>query len=201
MRNCRLVGLVDLDQSQEYVRNKHKEFLNNLIDIGVAGFRVDAAKHMWPKDLEAIFTQLNHLNTDYFSPNSKPFFYHEVIDYGNGGIKSQEYLGIGRCLEFRYIRDIHHYFRKHNQIKNLHNWGFSWGDMLGSDDATVMIDNHDLQRGHSGDFRNNVNFREAVLLKKATAFMLSHPYGVTKVMSSYNWTFNIQVRKKTFHFL
>ena len=29
-------------------------YFNDLIDIGVAGFRVDAAKHMWPADIQAI---------------------------------------------------------------------------------------------------------------------------------------------------
>lgn len=51
VRNCELVGLPDLDQSNEEVRSRAVEFLNKLIDIGVAGFRFDAAKHMWPADL------------------------------------------------------------------------------------------------------------------------------------------------------
>lgn len=51
VRNCELVGLPDLDQSIEYVRDRIVKFLNKLIDIGVAGFRMDAAKHMWPCDL------------------------------------------------------------------------------------------------------------------------------------------------------
>jgi glycosidase len=54
VRNCFLVGLTDLDQRQEYVRNKIAGFFNHLIDLGVAGFRVDAAKHMWPGDILAI---------------------------------------------------------------------------------------------------------------------------------------------------
>lgn len=52
VRNCELVGLKDLNQSIEYVRDKMVRFLNSLIYIGVAGFRIDAAKHMWPGDLE-----------------------------------------------------------------------------------------------------------------------------------------------------
>jgi len=39
VRNCELVGLHDLDQSLVYVRQKIIEFLNRLIDIGIAGFR------------------------------------------------------------------------------------------------------------------------------------------------------------------
>lgn len=39
VRNCQLVGLHDLDQSQDYVRNKMIDFMNSAIDAGVAGFR------------------------------------------------------------------------------------------------------------------------------------------------------------------
>ena len=54
VRNCDLLGLRDLDYSQSYVLNKVAAYLNKLIDLGVAGFRVDAAKHMWPDDISAL---------------------------------------------------------------------------------------------------------------------------------------------------
>lgn len=54
VRNCELVGLPDLDQSKKWARDRILEFLNKLISLGVAGFRVDAAKHMWPQDLKVI---------------------------------------------------------------------------------------------------------------------------------------------------
>lgn len=102
VRNCELSGLKDLDQvgfqakvnrvcglqytsfqSSDYVRGKIVEFLNNLITLGVAGFRVDAAKHMNPTDLAYIYSQLNDLNTDFgFSSGSRPFLFQEVIDLG-----------------------------------------------------------------------------------------------------------------------
>jgi alpha-amylase len=59
-----LVGLPDLATGNEYVRNKIAEFMNNLIDIGVAGFRIDAAKHMWPGDLQAIYGKLNNARSE-----------------------------------------------------------------------------------------------------------------------------------------
>ena len=36
-RNCRLVGLRDLNQGKDYVREKQAAFLNHMIEIGVAG--------------------------------------------------------------------------------------------------------------------------------------------------------------------
>uniref|UniRef100_A0A034VD39 alpha-amylase n=1 Tax=Bactrocera dorsalis TaxID=27457 RepID=A0A034VD39_BACDO len=56
VRNCELVGLKDLDQSKSWVRDRILDFLNKLINLGVAGFRVDAAKHVWPSDLK-VFTK------------------------------------------------------------------------------------------------------------------------------------------------
>lgn len=64
MRNCRLSNLPDLDGSNEYVRTKMVEYLNNLINIGVAGFRIANAKHMWPEDVDIIVKRLNNLRTE-----------------------------------------------------------------------------------------------------------------------------------------
>ena len=50
-----LTGLSDLDTSKEYVRQRIADFFTDLISIGFSGFRVDAAKHIHPKDLAAIF--------------------------------------------------------------------------------------------------------------------------------------------------
>lgn len=42
IRNCRLVGLPDLNQSKDSVKDKILGFLNELISYGVAGFRIDS---------------------------------------------------------------------------------------------------------------------------------------------------------------
>lgn len=44
VRNCNLLGLTDLALGNQYVRDKIVEFMNKLVDLGVAGFRVDAVK-------------------------------------------------------------------------------------------------------------------------------------------------------------
>ena len=48
VRNCYLVSLNDLNGGSDYVRQKIADYINDLISIGVKGFRVDASKHMWP---------------------------------------------------------------------------------------------------------------------------------------------------------
>lgn len=66
VRNCRLVSLIDLDHSRKNVRDKIVTFLNELVDLGVAGWRVDAAKHMWPNDLQTMLTSVKNLRSDIF---------------------------------------------------------------------------------------------------------------------------------------
>jgi alpha-amylase len=60
VRDCKLVGLPDLALGSDYVRDKIAGYLNQLIDIGVAGFRVDAVKHMWPGDLQVLYGKLKN---------------------------------------------------------------------------------------------------------------------------------------------
>uniref|UniRef100_A0ABM0MEQ1 alpha-amylase n=1 Tax=Saccoglossus kowalevskii TaxID=10224 RepID=A0ABM0MEQ1_SACKO len=127
VRNCRLVGLVDLKLSKTYVRDKVVEFLNDLISLGVAGFRVDACKHMYPEDLEVIYGQLNDLVTPTFPSGSRPFIVQEVIDYGGEAISATEYTHLGRVTEFKYGQELSNCFRGNNDLKWLVSWGEPWG--------------------------------------------------------------------------
>lgn len=79
VRDCRLVSLLDLSLEKDYVRGKVADYMNKLIDMGVAGFRVDASKHMWPGDLTVIYGSLHNLNTRWFNGGSRPFIFQEVI--------------------------------------------------------------------------------------------------------------------------
>uniref|UniRef100_A0A8I3NAW7 Alpha-amylase n=1 Tax=Canis lupus familiaris TaxID=9615 RepID=A0A8I3NAW7_CANLF len=185
VRDCRLVGLLDLALEKDYVRSKIAEYLNHLIDIGVAGFRIDASKHMWPGDMKAVLDKLHNLNTRWFPGGSKPFIYQEVIDLGGEPIKSQEYFGNGRVTEFKYGAKLGTVLRKWNGEKRW-NWGEGWGFMP-SDRALVFVDNHDNQRGHGAGGASILTFWDSRLYKMGVGFMLAHPYGFTRVMSSFRW--------------
>ncbi|XP_043271107.1 alpha-amylase A-like [Venturia canescens] len=184
VRNCELVGLHDLNQASEYVRGKIVELLNSLIDAGVAGFRVDASKHMWPKDLRVIYSRLKTLNTDHgFPANTYPYIYQEVIDNGGEAISKYEYNALGVVTEFRYGSEISNALKGNNPLKWFQSFGETWG-LLPSRDALVFIDNHDNQRG-SGGGGNILTHKSSKLYKMAVAFMLAHPYGTPRVMSSF----------------
>lgn len=186
VRNCRLSGMPDLYIGSSYVRGKIIEFLNKLVSFGVAGFRFDASKHMWPGDLDLISKGLNNLPTEKgFPAGSRPYIYMEVIDQGGEPIKASEYYFIGDITEFKYGRLLSDCMHKNNQLKWLVNFGEGWG-MMPSGNALVFIDNHDNQRGHGGG-GSLVTFREPKLYKMAVSFMLAWPYGSARVMSSYYW--------------
>ncbi|XP_025899671.1 pancreatic alpha-amylase-like isoform X1 [Nothoprocta perdicaria] len=193
VRNCRLVSLLDLALERDYVRSRIAEYMNRLIDIGVAGFRIDAAKHMWPEDVKATLDKLHNLNTTWFSPGSKPFIYQEVIDLGGEPVTGSQYFGNGRVTEFKYGAKLGTVIRKWNgkKMSYLKNWGEDW-DLVPSDRALVFVDNHDNQRGHGAGGASILTFWDARLYKMAVGFMLAHPYGFTRVMSSFRWPRNFQ---------
>ncbi|KAK5889343.1 hypothetical protein CesoFtcFv8_015356 [Champsocephalus esox] len=192
VRDCRLVSLLDLALEKDYVRGKVADFMNKLIDMGVAGFRVDAVKHMWPGDLSAIYGSLHNLNTKWFSGGSKPFIVQEVIDLGGEAISSREYFNLGRVTEFKYGAKLGTIFRKWDgeKLSYTKSWGEGWGFMPNGN-ALVFVDNHDNQRGHGAGGAAIVTFWDPKLHKMAVSYMLAHPYGVTRVMSSFRWNRNI----------
>lgn len=182
IRNCELVGLHDLNQAVPWVRKHMITFLNQLIKMGVAGFRVDASKHIWPEDLGAILENVDDLNTDFgFLPYSRPYIYQEVIDFGGGAVTKFEYVRIGAVTEFRYSQEIGRAFKGYNDLKYLKTWGRQWG-FAKSEQSLVFVDNHDNQRG--GD-TNILTYKNAKEYKMAVAFMLAHPHGQPRIMSSF----------------
>ncbi|VDN02941.1 unnamed protein product [Thelazia callipaeda] len=208
VRNCRLVGLIDINQGSERVRSKIVEYLNDLIDIGVAGFRFDASKHMWPHDLKVIIQRVKNLRVDIFGANQRPFVVHEVIDRGNEAAKAYDYLEIGRYTDFTYgalltaiTRYEHKDFRQNFQDKNsnfvhkipksfkkfcfsdLQWWGPGYGyGSFESHDLLVFIDNHDNQRDSNPYV---LTYKDESLYAMLVGFMLSWNYGYPRVMSSY----------------
>ncbi|KAK0174983.1 hypothetical protein PV327_008769 [Microctonus hyperodae] len=184
VRNCELVGLHDLDQSNEHVKQTIIKFMNDVIDAGVAGFRIDAAKHMWPSDLNFIYSRLKNLSTNHgFQSGKRPYIYQEVIDMGGEGISKMEYNDLGVVTEFRYGFEISRGMRGINSLKWFKNFGEMWG-MVPSNDALVFIDNHDNQRSNS-DGGSVLTYKEPKMYKMAIAFMLAHPYGIPRIISSF----------------
>ncbi|KAI8436617.1 hypothetical protein MSG28_010127 [Choristoneura fumiferana] len=169
VRNCELSGLKDLNQGSEYVRQQIVGFMNRLIDLGVAGFR------------------LNNLNTNHgFPSGARPYIYQEVIDLGGEAISRDEYTSLAAVTEFKFGMELSRAFQGGNQLRWLANWGPQWG-LLAHEDSLTFIDNHDNQRGH-GAGGAILTYKQAKQYKAAIAFMLAHPYGEPQLMSSFDFT-------------
>ncbi|MGW4163718.1 carbohydrate-binding module family 20 domain-containing protein [Streptomyces sp. NPDC004788] len=172
VQNCELVNLADLDTGEEYVRGRIAAYMNDLLSLGVDGFRVDAAKHMPAADLANIKSRLT---------NPSVYWKQEAI-YGAGeAVSPSEYLGNGDVQEFRYARDLKRVFQG-EKLAYLNNFGEAWGYMP-SGQAGVFVDNHDTERG--GD---TLNYKDGANYTLAAVFMLAWPYGSPDVHSGYEWT-------------
>ncbi|WP_328697085.1 carbohydrate-binding module family 20 domain-containing protein [Streptomyces sp. NBC_00342] len=172
VQNCELVGLADLDTGEEYVRGKIAGYLNDLLSLGVDGFRIDAAKHIPAGDLANIKSRLSDPGV---------YWKQEAI-YGAGeAVSPDEYAGTGDVQEFRYARSLKQVFKNEN-LANLKNFGEGWGFMP-SARAAVFVDNHDTERG--GD---TLSYKDGADYTLASVFMLAWPYGSPDVHSGYEWS-------------
>lgn len=179
VQNCELLNLADLNTAKPKVRQNIINYLNDLTGLGVAGFRIDAAKHLPATDLQAILSQVR----------GNPFVFQEVIASPGEPIQPPEYFPTGSVTEFQYSRDIARIFRQ-EKLADLKEFGSSWG-MIPSEKAVVFTNNHDNQRGH-GDAAPVLTFKDGKLHELATVFMLAWPYGYPKIMSSYDFATDSQ---------
>jgi alpha-amylase len=172
IQNCELATLPDLATEQPYVREQLATYVQDLVDLGVAGFRLDAAKHIPAEDLTAIFSTVE----------PAPDLFQEIIDLGGDqAVPTSEYTPLGRVTEFRYGSELSRVFRE-GQLAWLESFGEAWG-FVADQDALVFVDNHDNQRGHGAG--EPLTHASAELYRLSVAFMLAWPYGRPKLMSSY----------------
>ncbi len=172
LQNCELVDLDDLNTGSGYVQDRLALYLNHLLDLGVAGFRVDAAKHIAADHLAEIYKRLNR----------SVYIYHEVIYDSTGPIQYSEYTRYGDVLAYDYPHILGDIFR-HNKASNLTSFTH---EFPGSDQSIVSLTNHDLERhsqGHVLSFNDSNN----QLYRLAQIFMLAWPYGYPQLYSGYRF--------------
>ncbi|MDQ5866646.1 MAG: alpha-amylase family protein [Chloroflexota bacterium] len=179
VQTCELVNLADLDTSSPKVQDRIAAYLNDMIGLGVAGFRIDASKHIDTNELKAILDKLND-TTD----GKRPYVYQEVIEGAGEPITAKEYLQNGDVSEFKYSSRIGPNFRN-RQLAGMKEFGLTQA-FIPSDSAVVFTDNHDNQRSH-GAGGNVVTFKEGRLYALTNVYMLGWPYGYPQVMSSYQF--------------
>ncbi|MEV6800591.1 alpha-amylase family protein [Micromonospora rifamycinica] len=171
VQNCELVNLADLKTESDHVRSTIAGYLNDLLSLGVDGFRLDASKHMPAADIAAIKGRLSR----------SVYLVQEVIHGAGEPVQPGEYTGNGDVHEFRYGRDLARMFTS-ERLAYLRTFGEAWGYLPGGS-AAVFVDNHDTQR--EGGV---LTYRDGAAYALANAFMLAWPYGSPTVMSSYTFS-------------
>jgi alpha-amylase len=185
VQNCELVGLSDLLTSSENVRMSVANYLIALNAIGIAGYRVDAAKHVPAADLEAIMSKVNAAATAAGRP--KPYVFLEII-YGTGdAVTPQQYYGVGYAsggstdiTDFTYGNRISDAFLGRNAFTLAGALQAFGAELLPSDKSVVFIDNHDTQRGGALYYADSTYELAAVM-------MFAHAHGYPSLMSSYGF--------------
>ena len=174
VQNCDLVGLNDLKTESEYVRQTIANYMNDLIGLGVAGFRIDASKHMPTEDIAAIKAKLDR----------DVYIFQEVIGAPGEPVQPGEYVQNGDVTEFNFERTLGFYFKGRGPLKELRNIR-TFSGWLNSEDAVVFVSNHDDQRQNTN---NTLTYKDpGNLYYLGEIFSLAYPYGYPKVMSSYRF--------------
>lgn len=169
---CWLNGdLPDLKQENASVQNVQNNHLTKLLDLGIDGFRFDAAKHM---SNDALQMYVNEINA---ASGGRAWNYLEVIE--DSDTQGEDYNQIAAVTDFRL----------YNSLKAA----FSFGGDLRSlrvpnamDDARSVVFgiNHDTDPAIHDQPLNAYADREDAVL--ASAFVLAHEAGVPLVLNSDN---------------
>ncbi len=167
VQNCELLGLLDLRTESAHVRDQIAGYLNDLISVGVDGFRIDAAKHIPVADLRAIKQKLTR----------QPFWFQEVMP---GVPPMSDYEVLGKVLEFNYARNLRGQFV--TGISGLEGFG-TGGVYEPSNAAVVFVTNHDTSRDDS-----TLDYTDGADYTLANVFMLAWNYGTPTVFSSFTYT-------------
>lgn len=173
VQNCNLVNLSDLDTSSDHVQQTIANYLNRFVDMGVAGFRIDAVKHIAAQDMAGIWNRVRKKDSLYVVQ--------EVIR-ANEPVQPEEYISIGDVHEFGFARKLKEAFggSRIDWLISGAGIGGSWDGFLKQDDAAVFVDNHDTERNNE-----TLSYKDGKSYDLAQAFTLAWPYGSPSVHSGY----------------
>lgn len=99
-----LSSLADLATETSKVRSAQAAYLQDLVNIGVVGFRLDAAKSIPPDDLQAILGMVK-------VPSGKdPLFIIQEVEFGSGQpVTPQMYTKVSSYCFYKGITEIENF--------------------------------------------------------------------------------------------
>lgn len=167
VQNCELVNLADLKTESSKVQEQLAGYLNHLLELGVSGFRIDAAKHMPAADIKAILDKVE----------GGPVIIQEVIRGAGEPITPEQYLGNGAVFEFSWGKDM-----KTLQQGSTFSAFFKAGGKATyapTESAYTFVENHDTERNGS-----TLNYKDPQY-QVFTALTLASDYGTPVLYSGY----------------
>ena len=186
--NCRLDALPDLATDQDPVRSKLSAYLSALVSMGVDGFRLDSAKHMWQADIQAYFGQVPTTTM-----LGEPLFVTQEI-IPDGTVVRSDYFENGTVNEFNFTYTLRDAFRGNNgedisQLPALVGTGAGGGSamLIPSVNATIFVDNHDTERSQTDSLNL---YQDGKSFDLAMIYMLGQPYARAQLQSGFLFSFN-----------
>src|SRR5438445_6061761 len=192
VQDCELFSLPDLNTGLPSVRQKIADYLIMLARLGVAGFRIDAAKHIQQVELDGILAIVDSTMTA--EARSIPYYFLEVSGGAGEALSPRDYFGeayrsggAADITEFTFV-GVGDKFRGlgGQHISQLNPNGppggqFSpaaWG-LMPADKAVAFLQNHDTQH------QCGISYRDGGVFRVANVWMLAQPYGYPSILSSY----------------
>lgn len=174
-RSCWLNGdLPDLNQSRPNVQAIQKAHLQKLMDLGVSGFRFDAAKHIEPRYIQEY---VNYINT---ASQGKAWNYLEVIE--DNDTRPEEYTPIAAVTDFRLCHSLLKAFSFGGDLRSLR-----VPTALGDSRSVTFGVNHDTDVELNPGFPV-CRFSDRTDTALATAYVLARESGTPLVLGKDNLT-------------
>lgn len=176
--NRRLVGLLDLDTSKQNVRETLGKYFAHLLELGVAGFRIDAVKHISTTDMAAIKAEAEKASGK--SVNDIWWMQETIGDPSEAKeIQPDQHLNEGEVNEFQYsYRLKSDFYGSISNLKNITN------GLVPSDKASIFVTNWDTPREN---YVRTLTYKDGPRYELANAFMLGYPYGNPNIYSGYRF--------------
>lgn len=178
VQNCELDHLSDLKTQSDRVRGAIAGYLNDLIGLGVDGFRIDAAKHIPQADFAAIRSALHPTTAE----GKAPYIAQEVVPGSAAdALKPSAFTANGDVIGFSYADGLKAQFSA-GTLSNLSGIP-SWSLDAASDRTFAMVANHDTERNGS-----TLSYKSGTAYTLANYFLLAYPYGRPSVFDGFTWS-------------
>jgi alpha-amylase len=179
VQHCELLGLNDLATEKKSVRDNIDAYLNYLLSLGVAGFRIDAARHIDVAELQQIQAGLNKTTA-----GLDPFWVQEVA---SDNTENDQYAATGQVFGWSWVDDMVAYFGGSGDLSGAQWVSGTYASLNGTTKTVTMVSNHDTERnGRAMTYQDGIGKKYA----QASIYTLVNQYGLPMLYTGYAFSDN-----------